>query len=56
MPTDLKNYFGSNIKKQEELRESVIASVKGEAVRPLGLGIYFSGAVAALVAGVAIGL
>lgn len=54
MPTDMKNYFDNNMEKQEEIRESVIASFKGNAARPIGLGMYFSGAIAALVAGVAI--
>jgi hypothetical protein len=56
MPTELKNYYESVQKKQDEIRESVVASVKGDATKSRGLGIYISGVIAALVAGVAIGL
>jgi hypothetical protein len=55
MPTDLKNYFDDVQKKQDELRESVVSAVKGDAPK-VGMGVYVSGALVALVAGVAVGL
>lgn len=56
MPTDLKNYFEKNMKVQEELIASVIKKTTGDASRSLGMGVYISGAVAALVGAVAIAL
>ncbi|KZM20368.1 uncharacterized protein EKO05_0006926 [Ascochyta rabiei] len=56
MPTDLKNYVEKNRQEQDAIRESILASVKGDAATARSLGIYLSGAMAALVAGVAIGL
>lgn len=56
MPTDLKNFVESNRKKQDEILASVLASTKGDAARSMGKGVYVSGAIVALVAGVAIAL
>ncbi|KAJ4362686.1 hypothetical protein N0V95_001394 [Ascochyta clinopodiicola] len=56
MPTDLKNYIEKNRKEQDAIRESVLASVKGDAATSRSMGMYLSGALAAFVAGVAIAL
>ncbi|KAH6644672.1 hypothetical protein C7974DRAFT_384074 [Boeremia exigua] len=53
MPTDLQKYLENNMKNGEELIASVVKKTTGDAARPLGMGIYISGAVAALVGGVA---
>lgn len=52
MPTDLKNYIEKNRKEQDELIQKVL----NDAARPLNMGVYISGAVAALVGGIAIAL
>ncbi|KAF9695704.1 hypothetical protein EKO04_006503 [Ascochyta lentis] len=56
MPTDLKNYIEKNRKEQDKIRDSVVASVKGDAATSKSLGMYVSAAMAAVVAGVAIAL
>lgn len=56
MPTDLRNYLDNNRKEQDAIRESILASVKGSASTSRAMGVYISGAIAALVAGVAIAL
>ncbi|KAJ8116129.1 hypothetical protein OPT61_g2382 [Boeremia exigua] len=56
MPTDLKNFIENNRKEQDELIKNVLKQSSGDSARPLGMGIYISGAVAALVGGVAIAL
>ncbi len=56
MPTDLKNFIENNRKKQDELIRNVLEKSDGDAARPLGKGIYISGAVAALVGAMAIAL
>lgn len=56
MPTGLKAYIEKNVKEQEELIASVIKKTTGDAARPIGMGVYVSGAIAALVGGVAMAL
>jgi hypothetical protein len=56
MPTGLKAYIEKNMKEQNELIESVIEKTTGDAARPVGMGMYVSGALAALVGGVAMAL
>lgn len=56
MPTDLKAFLENNMKVQDELIASVVKQTTGDASRSLGLGVYVSGAVAALVGAVAIAL
>ena len=56
MPTDLKNYIERNRKEQDELLASVVKKTTGDAARSVGMGVYISGAIAAVVAGVAIAL
>ncbi len=64
MPTDMKNYWESFDRKNDEILASVVAEdtakdplrVKGDASRSMGMTVYVSGIVAVLVAGVAIGL
>ncbi|KAF3036999.1 hypothetical protein E8E11_005490 [Didymella keratinophila] len=54
MPTGLKAYIEKNKKEQQDLIASVIKKeTTGDAARPIGVGIYVSGALAALVGGVA---
>ncbi|KAF2995231.1 hypothetical protein E8E13_002464 [Curvularia kusanoi] len=53
LPTDLKAYGEQIQKEQDELRASVIKKVTGGATRPGNLGVYVSGTIAVLVAGVA---
>ncbi|KAL5416312.1 hypothetical protein PMIN04_008206 [Paraphaeosphaeria minitans] len=57
MPSDLQEY----LKKEDEarlefLQDTVEDAVKGDAARPLGMGIYIHGAVAVMIAVVAIAL
>ncbi|KAF1364539.1 hypothetical protein EJ07DRAFT_172558 [Lizonia empirigonia] len=60
MPTDLKNYIEKNRKEQDEILQSIVASATGaatgDAASSRRVSVYISGAIAALVAGVAIGL
>ena len=56
MPTDLKNYLDKSQEEQRELIASVIKKTTGDAARPAGMGFYVSGALAALVGGVAMAL
>lgn len=56
MPTDLKNYYDNVQKEQDEIRESVVKAATGDATRITGLGVYVSGAFAALAVGMAVGL
>ena len=55
MPTDLQAYMESNRKHNEEAIKSIMDEVtKGDAARPVSRGIYVCGAIAAVVAGVAV--
>jgi hypothetical protein len=56
MPTDLKNYIEKSRKDQEEFLKSVVEKATGDATRSVGMGVYVSGAIAAMVAGVAFAL
>lgn len=57
MPTGLKAYIEKNKKEQKDLIESVIKKeTTGDAARPVGMGMYVSGALAALVGGAAMAL
>ncbi|KAF1927113.1 uncharacterized protein M421DRAFT_421979 [Didymella exigua CBS 183.55] len=56
MPTGLKAYIEKNVKEQDELIASVIKKTTGDAARPIGMGMYVSGAFAALVGGVVMAL
>ena len=56
MPTDLKNYIDNNRKEQEDILESILASAKGNTATSKSMGVYVSGAIAALVAAVAVAL
>ncbi|KAJ4339882.1 hypothetical protein N0V87_002820 [Didymella glomerata] len=57
MPTGLKAYIEKNKKEQQDLIASVIKKeTTGDAARPVGMGMYVSGALAALVGGAAMAL
>jgi hypothetical protein len=56
MPTDLKNYLDKSQEEQRELLANVLKKTTGDAARPIGMGFYFSGALAVLVGGVAMAL
>lgn len=57
MPSGLKTYIEKNKKEQKELIASVIKKeTTGDAARPVGMGLYVSGALAAMVGGVAMAL
>lgn len=56
MPTGLKSYLDKNQQEQKDLLASAIKQATGDAARPIGMGMYVSGAIAALVGGVAIAL
>ncbi|KAG9202448.1 hypothetical protein G6514_004424 [Epicoccum nigrum] len=60
MPTDLKNYLDKSQEEQKELIASVLKKATGgstgDAARPISVGFYLSGALAALVGAVAMAL
>jgi len=53
MPSEVKELYEENIEKQQEIVKEVQDSVNG-ASRPAALGLYASGALAAVIAGAAV--